>query len=218
MDRRWRTRRVLKADSLGLFDLYWQMADGSGSAERLLARPGRQYAHAAVPDGSGIVVTEIPPSGTSDIVLLPLAGDRTPRPILATEFNERLPAISPDGQWMTQTSNESGRVEVYVRPFPGPGAKVQISVAGGDQPTWSPSGREIFYRDATKMVAAAVQLAPTFAVTARTPLFTDVFLKSGTLDYDVLPDGGFVMLRPSAASQLMVITNWQSSITKPRAK
>ena len=103
---------------------------------------------------------------------------------------------------------------MYVRPFPGPGAKVQISVAGGDQPTWSPLGREIFYRDATKMVAAAVQLAPTFVVTARTPLFTDAFVRSGTLDYDVLPDGGFVMLQPSAASQLMVITNWQSSVTR----
>ena len=82
----------------------------------------------------------------------------------------------------------------------------------------TPSGREIFYRDATKMVAAALQLAPTFAVTSRTPLFTDSFLRSGTPDYDVLPDGGFVMLQPSAASQLMVITNWQSSVTKPRAK
>ena len=119
---------------------------------------------------------------------------------------------------MTYTSNESGRTEVYVRPFPGPGAKVQVSVAGGDQPTWSPSGREIFYRDATKMVAAAVQLAPTFAVTSRTPLFTDSFLRSGTLDYDVLPDGGFVMLQPSAASQLMVITNWQSSVTRAGKK
>lgn len=68
------------------------------------------------------------------------------------------------------------------------------------------------------MVAAAVQLAPSFAVTSRTPLFTDVFLRTNALDYDVLPDGGFVMLQPSAASQLMVITNWQSSTTKPRAK
>ena len=55
-------------------------------------------------------------------------------------------------------------------------------------------------------------------MTSRTPLFTDSFLRSGTLDYDVLPDGGFVMLRPSAASQLVVITNWQSSVTRPRAK
>ncbi len=207
-----------RRDSQGDIDLYWQMADGSGSAERLLARPGRQFALAATPDGSGIIFGDVPRGATDDIMLLPLTGDRTPRPILATEFNERLPAISSDGKWMTYTSNESGRTEVYVRPFPGPGAKVQISVAGGDQPTWSPSGREIFYRDATKMVAAAVQLAPMFAVTARTPLFTDVFLKSGTLDYDVLPDGGFVMLQPSAASQLMVITNWPSSGTKLRAK
>ena len=202
-----------RLDSLNDFDLYWQMADGSGSAERLLARPGNQNALAAVPDGSGIIFDESP-RGNTDIFLLPLTGDRTPRPILATEFVERLPAISLDGKWMTYTSNESGRTEVYVRPFPGPGAKVQSSVAGGDQPTWSPSGREIFYREGTKMVAAAVQLAPTFAVTSRTPLFTDVFLRSGTLDYDVLPDGGFVMLRPSAASQLIVITNWQASVTR----
>ena len=75
-----------------------------------------------------------------------------------------------------------------------------------------------FVATAAVAVAAAVQLAPTFAVTARTPLFTDVFLRSNTLDYDVLPDGRFVMLRPSAASQLIVITNWQSSVARSRAK
>lgn len=109
---------------------------------------------------------------------------------------------------MVYTSDESARTEVYVRPFPGPGAKVQISVAGGDQPTWSGNGREIFYRDATTMVAAAVQVSPTFSVTSRTPLFDDAFVRTGTLDYDVMPGGGFVMLRPSAERQLMVVTNW----------
>ena len=176
------------------------------------------------PDGSQVssmrsrTGDETPRGGTTDIVLLPLTGDRTPRPILATEFTERLPAVSPDGKWMAYTSTESGRTEVYVRPFPGPGAKVQISVAGGDQPTRSPSGRGIFYRDASKTVAAAVQLAPTFAATSRTPLFTDVFVRSGTLDYDVLPDGGCVILRPNAASQLMVIANWQASVTRAGKK
>ena len=84
-------------DSLGDLNLHWQMADGSGAAERLLARPGSQYALTATPDCSGIIFDENLGGGTTDILLLPLTGDRTPRPILATEFAERLPAISPDG-------------------------------------------------------------------------------------------------------------------------
>ena len=86
-------------------------------------------------------------------------------------------------------------------------------------PVWSRSGRELFFRDGSKMVAAAVQLAPAFAVTSRTALFTDSFSRpTGVLDYDVLPDGGFAMLQPSAASQLIVITNWPASVARPRAK
>ncbi len=198
-----------KRDSLGSNELHWQLADGSAPAERLLERAGNQFALAVTPDGKGVVFDDIFSVGAAaDIWLLPLEGDRTPRPILATEFSERLPSISPDGRWMAYTSDESGRTEVYVRPFPGPGAKVQISVAGGDQPTWSGNGREIFYRDATKMVAAAVQVSPAFGVTSRTPLFDDPFLRSGTLDYDVMPGGGFVMLRSGAARQLIVVTNW----------
>lgn len=80
-------------------------------------------------------------------------------------------------------------------------------------------GESYFLGDGSKMVAAAVQLAPTFAVTSRTALFTDSFFRPvGTLNYDVLPDGGFAMLQPSAASQLIVLTNWPASVTRARAK
>ena len=198
-------------------DLYWQMADGSGVAERLLARPGTETALAATPDGSGVVFVDSRDNG--DIWLLPLTGDRTPRPILATEFTEIHASVSPDGKWMAYTSNVSGRDEVYVRPFPSPGASVQVSVEGAEMPVWSRSGRELFFRDGSKMVAAAVLLAPTFAVTSRTVLFTDSFSRPpGFLNYDVLPDGGFAMLQPSGASQLIVITSWPASVTRPRAK
>ena len=67
-------------------------------------------------------------------------------PFLITPFAERTPAFSPDGRWVTYYSNESGRYEVYVRPFPGPGGKWQISTGGGRFPSWSPNGKELFYR------------------------------------------------------------------------
>lgn len=97
----------------------------------------------------------------------------------------------------------SGRDEVYIRPFPGPGAPVQISVEGAETPVWTRSGRAIFFRDRSKMVAAALQLAPTFAVTSRTALVTDSFSRPvGTFNSDVLPDGGFAMLQPSSQVSL----------------
>ncbi|MBX9929902.1 MAG: serine/threonine-protein kinase [Gemmatimonadaceae bacterium] len=207
-------RRIVftRSDTLGGYNLYWQPADGSGAAERLLLRDGSQHALAVTPDGSGIIFDDVPLLGNTDIWFLPLTGDRTPRPILATEFTERLPTLSPDGKWMAYASNESGRVEVYVRPFPGPGAKVQVSVDGGNEPTWSGSGRELYYRDATSMVAATVEPGASFRVTGRAPLFADPYYRGTSLDYHALPGGGFAMLQPSSASQLLVITNWVRAV------
>jgi len=166
-------------------DLYWQMADGSGVAERLLARPGTQNALAATADGSGIVFVDVPPSGSGDIWLLPLTGDRTPRPILATEFTEVHPSVSPDGKWMAYTSDASGRDEVYVRPFPAPGATVQLSVGGAETPIWSRSGRELFFRrrqqDGRRCRAAGTDLCRDVA--------------HGALHGFVLPPGGYAQLR-----------------------
>ena len=120
--------------------------------------------------------------------------------------------MSPDGRWLAYVSSESGQNEVYVRAFPNPGNPVQISLRGGREPRWAPSGREVFYRGELGMVAAAVATSPAFRVGSRTVLFDDQPYLShayGTA-YDVHPDGRhFLMVQRGAESpQVVVVLNW----------
>jgi Tol biopolymer transport system component len=146
--------------------------------------------------------------------VLPLEGKRTPRPFLKTPFNERAARLSPDGRWLAYVSNESGRDEIYVQPFPGPGGKWQISASGGNEPVWSRDGRELFYRSGEKMMAVSVVFGETFSAENPRLLFEGHFVPSrrGDAAYDVSPDGQrFLMVKrvqESIPTQLNIILNW----------
>jgi eukaryotic-like serine/threonine-protein kinase len=152
-----------------------------------------------------------------------LRGERKPRPFVQTQFKQATPVFSPDGHWLAYTSNESGRFEVYVQSFPGPGARWQISINGGDQPVWARNGRELFYREENKMMSVAVTTRSTFSVGTRTLVFAGPYQHSpslGPADYDVSPDGRqFLMIQPSlqepTATQINVVLNWFEEL-KPR--
>ncbi len=120
-------------------------------------------------------------------------------------------SLSPDGRWLAYSSNESGREEVYVRPFPpGPGKWV-VSRGGGNEPRWAHNGRELFYRSADGFMVATVRTTPTFAVTSIELLFVDVYQRDGThQQYDVMPDDqSFVMVRAEANQRrLTLVLNW----------
>ena len=88
---------------------------------------------------------------------------RKAQPFLRTPFNESAPRFSPDGRWLAYISDESGRYEIYVQPYPGPGGKWQISTEGGTEPVWNPNGRELFYRSGDKMMAVDITTQPGFA-------------------------------------------------------
>jgi serine/threonine-protein kinase len=129
--------------------------------------------------------------------------DSVPKPLIATRFREAAPTLSPDGRWLAYTSNETGRSEVYVRPFPDVGAgKFVVSPSGGETPRWSHSGRELFYRTlGNDFVAAEVRTAPTFAVVGEKRLFpAGGFLSNRQHPaYDVAPDDRrFLMARIDA--------------------
>ena len=92
-------------------------------------------------------------------------GSATTRRSLSSthRFNESAPQFSPDGHWLAYVSDESGRYETYVQPYPGPGGKRQISTDGGTEPVWNRNGRELFYRSGNKMMAVDITTQPGFA-------------------------------------------------------
>jgi serine/threonine-protein kinase len=152
-------------------------------------------------------------------------GDTALTPLVATPaFEEVAPGLSPDGRWLAYGSNESGRYEVYVRPYPDVNAgRWQVSQNGGAQPLWSHSGRELYYRNgAGALVAATVVPGSSFALGAQAVLF-DVSrflnISAFTLYYDVAPDDKrFLFLRvPGSATRtgtvnLVQVTNWSSEV------
>lgn len=136
---------------------------------------------------------------------------RTRHPYLQSPAAERVAALSPDGRWLAYSSDESSRDEIYVRSFPDPGAKVQVSLDGGTEPRWSRDGREVFYRTGDRMMVAAVRTRPAFSVAARTELFRGTFPSSPVhAQYDVAPDGRHLLMTqgPQASSDLVVVLHW----------
>jgi serine/threonine-protein kinase len=199
----------------GPASLYRQRADGSAPATPFLppGKPADNQTGTALmaeglasPDGRWIVAqTETTTPGDGDIMALQAGVDTTWRPIVATGFQELAPALSPDGHWLAYSSNETGRAEVYVRPFPDAATgKIQVSTTGGTVPHWTRKGDELFYVSAdNEMMAARVRTAPAFAVLATTRLFSTAgFLTTSQHDaYDVTADGQrFLMLRPETGT------------------
>jgi Tol biopolymer transport system component/tRNA A-37 threonylcarbamoyl transferase component Bud32 len=197
-------------------NLFWQLADGSGGLERLSTDQFAQVPRSWSPDGQFLAFHENNPKTQKDIWVLRMS-DHKSLPFLVSPFNEGGPTFSPDGRWMAYVSNESGRPEVYVQPFPGPGGKWQISTEGGTEPAWNHNGRELFYRSGNKMMALDVATQPSFSPGKPRMLFEGQYFRSdwpliGTA-YDVSPDGQrFLMVKSteqaSSATQINVVLNW----------
>jgi serine/threonine-protein kinase len=185
-------------------------ADGSAPAESLLAMSGFGLWEVLFPlDGLSMVVRSIGGPGNRELWRIPLDPAGEPVRLLETPADEVSPAVSPDGRWIAYASNESGRYEIYVRPFPGMGARYPVSLQGGTEPLWSPLSNELFYRSGPALVAAEVRAATTFEVLRRTTLFSngDYAADPTHQGYDVTPDGRhFVMVRNVGGASRLTVT------------
>ena len=212
-------RIVYSRGQFGQGDLSWIPADGSGPAELLLVAPEDQWAGDVTPDGRTLLFRSGGGGPVRSIHTLSLQGPRTAQPFLANQFDNHSPSLSPDGHWVASVSNESGRLEVYVRPFPGSGGRWQVSLDGGSEPVWAANGRELFYRNGTKMMVAAIALHPTFTVGARRELFEGNYVNDPVYrSYDVTRDGqAFVMVRsPKPSADFIVVLNWFDQLRAAR--
>ena len=211
-------RIVFTSNREGPMNVFWQMADGSGGLERLTSNDYQTVAASFSPDGQLLAFTESNPETGRDIWVLNLA-DRETQPFLQTRYEETSPKFSPDGKWMAYSSDESGRREVYMQPYPGPGRKWQISTNGGQEPIWNPKGGELFYRSGTSMMAVAIDMESDSTPGPPQMLFEGPYVPTGFSypNYDVSPDGQrFLMLAPVAsqadgATQIHIVLNWTES-------
>jgi Tol biopolymer transport system component len=191
--------------------LWLQQADGSGPPELVYQTSDAIREGVFTPDGRNIVLRQDTPDSNRDIYRLPLDDKRVPVPILTTGDDDKHPRVSPDGQLLAYTSNESGREEVYVRAFTARAARVRVSTGGGGEPLWSPDGKRLFYRAGPALMAATVRSAPALVVLARDTLFEGPYpTDPWHPNYDVSPDGrSFIMLRPvEEHRRLIMVVNW----------
>jgi serine/threonine protein kinase len=205
----------------GPYDIFEKRSDTTGSEELALQSVAAKYPTDVSPDGRFLAYTSTTPGNSKAAVwILPRFGDRKPYIFLQGDFNIGEGRFSPDGHWLAYNSDESGRPEIYVTPFPGGASKWQVSAVGGSTPRWRRDSKELFYRAAdSTLIAAEVDTSGSiFQVGALRPLFhlglrtgvtrLDV---SGAVGYDAAPDGKwFVVNSPPAgnAPPITLITNW----------
>jgi len=207
--------------------LYQTLARGGSTGEPLVVSEQFKLATSWSGDGRFLMYQSTDPKTMSDLWVVPMVGDRTPRVFLQTPFIERFGAFSPDGRWVAYQSNETGRNEIYVRPFVATlgdapanqaGGQWQVSSAGGIMPTWRPDGKEIYFvSPAGTMMATPIRLAGVaLEPGAPVELFNPRIFGSGVdaqqgRQYDVAPDGRFLIntVLDEAAAPITLIQNWR---------
>jgi Tol biopolymer transport system component len=198
-------------------------SDGSTTSSTTLGPEGHFHPYGWSSDGRELVATRM--LAEIDIVAVPATGEATPRDVIATPAREGADgiSISPDGRWIAYAANPTGQTEIWVRPYPGPGAPVRVSPTSGVEPVWARNGRELFYIDPPKrqLMAVSIQAGPELRFSAPVALFTtsEFVFSPQPRSYDVAPDGRFLMLKAPGRAQpgsrpLTVILNWVEEVKR----
>lgn len=206
----------------------WSMpADRSAPASRLDPQGTRQSPVSYSPDGKFLAFDQKDPQTSDDAWVLPLDG--VPIAVARSRFREGSAKFSPDGRWVAYASDESGKSEVYVQAFPGPGAKQQVSRDGGIDPVWRRSGGELYYRNGGGMMLVSINTARSLSVSAPTQLWKGEYSSGSgsscgmpgpaSSNYDVTPDGQrFLMVQDdlswAPANRIVVVLNWTEELRK----
>lgn len=217
------SRVVFTSGRSGQWNMYTKSFSGSGTEELLFASNETAFATDWSRDGKWLLFQK---GGdlqvnNSDIWALPITGERKPVPVVKSDFAEAAAVFSPDGRWIAYHSDESGRQEIYVAPFPGPGRKWQVSVAGGTRARWTRNGKQILYLDPNdRLTVTDVKTTATdFQVGHTTSLFDIRASRPGTV-YDLSADGQRVLVNTFAvalsADPMTMVINWQEELRKKR--
>ena len=209
-------RIIYRSARAGTLNLFARAADGSGGEERLTTSDMNQTPADVSRDGQWLAFS----TGAQDVWVMPLAGDKKPRPFVQTPFSEVNGAFSPDGRWLAYHSNESGRNEVYVQPFPAGGGKVQVSPDGGMIPRWT-SSNELFYENGVKIMVVRMNAGPTLAVgKPQVALDGQEYTAGlGLGAFDVTPDGKRLLMikepeQAASVTQINVVLNWLDEVAR----
>ena len=206
-------RVVFASDRKGTLDLYQKPANASGTEEVLLQSADLKRPNSWSPDGRFILYASS--QNNTDLMVLPMTGERKPFPFLSTPFSEQQGTFSPDGRWVAYQSNESGRLEIYVRSFPGPGGQWQVSSSGGISPRWRADGKELYYVAADNQLMASSVVVQGGTLTPGTPMpLFQTHIVDGPFrpQYDVARDGRFLInteLSDRSTEPIHLIQNWK---------
>jgi Tol biopolymer transport system component len=209
-------RLVFASAKAGPTNTFWKPVDGPESSEQpLISGDFATFPFSLSSDGQLLAYVKADPTNGQDIWVLPVAEPAKQRPFLQTRFREGAPQFSPDGRWIAYVSDESGRTEIYVRPFPGPGEKWTVSSDGGNEPVWARKSKELFYRSGDAMMVVDVATNPSFSVGKPRQLFQKPYERSGAYwaNYDVTADGQQLLMVKGAEqirlpSQMNIVLNW----------
>jgi Tol biopolymer transport system component/predicted Ser/Thr protein kinase len=192
--------------------------DGSGDEKEIFSAEYRLYLNFWSRDGKFLMVDYMAQNAQSDLLVLPLSGDKKPWLYLDSKRDEYESSISPDGKWVSYLSDESGSYQIYVRSFPNKEGKWQISTDVAEEPRWSPDGKMLYYRKNSQIMAVPVSTATTFSAGVPTLLFNGfpaMNVDSG-ISYDITADGKYFIttqpVRGTSYKNIAVILHWIDEI------
>ena len=221
-------RLIVGSERAGARNLFWQAADGTGAVERLTESPNEQNPTALSPDGLRLIFTEVTPNAGDEVMQMELDGTHRVTPLVQSPYSERNGVVSPDGHWLAYEANDSGRFEIYVRPYPDVNnGHWQVSADGGGRPLWARSGRELFYLSPEgALMGVGVERGPSWATTTPTKVVREGYytVPGGNpgRTYDISTDGQrFLMLKEgggteetAALPQLIVVQHWTEELKR----